>query len=258
MEIICQNCDFALQPDFQHCPKCGQKSGLHRLSLHDVFHEAIHYLTHADKGLFQLIRDLAVKNGKVAREFVNGKRKKYYPPLTFFFLVIAINLFVSTRTDSHVNVNVEKKYSEINEITDPVKKAKWIHIYERREKGIHWINTNVNNISMVSLPMVALIFWLFYRRRRYNYVEHLVGGMYMFGFCTLFTAAISTLAYLIGANENIGYATCLLFQLGYYAIFYRNFMEGKKLRAFCAALVAMLLLFVISGLLMWVYMFYAE
>ena len=258
MEIICQNCALALQPDFQHCPKCGQKANLHRLSLHDIFHEALHYLTHADKGLFQLIRDLAIKNGLVAREFVNGKRKKYYPQLTFFFLVIAINLFVSTHTDTHVNVNIEEKYPEVTTIADPAQKAKWIHIYERREQGVHWINNNVNNIAMVSLPMVSLIFWLFYWRRHYNYVEHLVGGMYMFGFCTLFTAMISALAYFSGANENIGYAACLLFQLGYYTIFYSNFMAGRKLRAFFAALVAMLLLFVISGLLMWVYMFYAK
>jgi hypothetical protein len=105
---------------------------------------------------------------------------------------------------------------------------------------------------------VSLIFWLFYRRRHYNYVEHLVGGMYMFGFSTLFTVLVSALAYFLNANENIGYAACLLFQLGYYTVFYRNFMAGGKFRAFFAALVAMLLLFVISGTLMWIYMFYGK
>jgi hypothetical protein len=82
--------------------------------------------------------------------------------------------------------------------------------------------------------------------------------MYMFGFSTLFTVLVSAHAYFLNANENIGYAACLLFQLGYYTVFYRNFMAGGKFRAFFAALVAMLLLFVISGTLMWIYMFYGK
>ncbi len=255
MEVNCLNCERVLELDYSHCPKCGQRTRLHRLSLHDVVHEAIHYFTHADKGLFQLIRDLSIKSGTVAREFVMGKRKKYYPPLTFFLLVIAINVFVSTKTDDHVNVNIEQKYPHVTAITDPVKKAKWIDVYERREKGVHFINTNINTIAMVSLPIIACIFWLFYRRRQFNYVEHLVAGMYMFGFYTLLVATISVLGYLLNINENIVYGLCLFVQLIYYTIFYSRFMGGTKIRAFFATLVAMLLLFTISGLLMWAFMF---
>lgn len=255
MEANCKNCELVLQPDYAHCPKCGQKTALHRLSLHDVIHEALHYLTHADKGLFQLIRDLAVKNGKVAREFVEGKRKKYYPPLTFFFLVIAINLFVSTKTDTHVNVNIEQKYPEVTKLADPVEKAKWVEVYTRRENGVHFINTNANAISMLSLPVVALIFFLFYWRRRYNYVEHLVSGMYMYGFSILFTSLFSVIAYFAHIEENIDYGICLLFQLGYHTVFYRNFMQGNYFRSFFAALTCLMLLFVTSGLIMWMYMF---
>jgi len=255
METNCKNCDLVLQSDYLHCPKCGQTTHLHRLDLHELFHEALHYFTHADKGLFQLIRDLAIKKGKVAKEFVEGKRKKYYPPLTFFFLVIAINVFVSTKTDDHVNVNIEKKYPEVNTITNPAERAKWIDIYARREQGVHFINTNVNTIAMISLPIISFIFWLFYRRRGYNYVEHLVAGMYMFGFYTLCTIVIQTLAYFRHIDENIGYAISLLLQVGYYTIFYKGFMEGKYFRAFFAALLSIVLLFVISGMLMYVYMF---
>ncbi len=49
--------------------------------------------THADKGLFQLLRDLVIKNGQVAREYVDGKRKKYFSPLNFFLLVAAVFVF---------------------------------------------------------------------------------------------------------------------------------------------------------------------
>jgi hypothetical protein len=60
------------------------KTDLHRISMHEVVHDGVHYFTHADKGLPQLVRDLVLKGGVVAREFVNGKRKKYFSPLNFF------------------------------------------------------------------------------------------------------------------------------------------------------------------------------
>lgn len=255
MEALCKNCDNHTADEFVYCPSCGQKTNLHRLSLHDIIHEAIHYFTHADKGLLQLIRDLALKKGKVAREFVEGKRKKFFPPLTFFFLVIAINLFVSTKTDGHVNVNIEEKYPEVKTISNPVKKAEWIAVYTRREQGVHFINTNINTIAMVSLPFIAFIFWLFYRRIRYNYVEHLVAGMYMFGFYTLLTVVISAFGYLFSINENIIYSICLPLQVIYYTLFYSSFIEGRCWRAFLASFLAIVLLFIISGMLMWVYMF---
>lgn len=136
MDTHCKNCDGENQSHFAYCPGCGQKTTLHRLSMHDLLHEAIHYFTHADKGLLQLIRDLALKKGLVAREFVAGKRKKFFPPLTFFLLVIAVNLFVSTHTDDHVNVDILKQYPQVNAISDPAEKARWIEIYTRREEGV--------------------------------------------------------------------------------------------------------------------------
>jgi len=255
MDANCKNCELTLQSDYFHCPKCGQKTNLHRLGFHELFHETVHYFTHADKGLLQLIRDLAVKNGKVASEFLNGKRKKYYPPLTFFFLVIAINLFVSTKTNDHVNVNIEEKYPEVTQITDPVQREKWTHVYEKREQGVSFINNNINTISMVSLPIISFVFFLFYFRRSYNYFEHLVAGMYMFGFYTLLVILISALGYLMHVNENIVYGICLSLQLIYYTIYYGNFIPGTRVRAFLAALLSISLLFVISGVLMWFYMF---
>lgn len=256
MELICKNCETENPHHYSYCPRCGQKTTLHRLSLHDIVHEAFHYFTHADKGLLQLIRDLAIKKGKVAREFVEGKRKKFYPPLTFFFLVIAINVFVSTKTDNHVNVNVEQQYQEeLKKITDPVKKERWIEIYKRREQGVHFINTNVNTIAMVSLPIIAFIFWLFFRRSGYNYIEHLVAGMYMFGFFTLVSIVVLPVSYFLKLPENPVYAVCLFLQLVYYTLFYGSFIGGRYVRAFFTSLFAILFLFFISGFLMWIYMF---
>src|ERR1700730_19439583 len=74
----CLNCGTMLTADDNFCPVCGQKTDTHRISFSHIFHEFFHTLTHADKGVLALLRDLAVKPGMVAAEYIAGKRKKYF------------------------------------------------------------------------------------------------------------------------------------------------------------------------------------
>jgi hypothetical protein len=92
----CKNCDATLEGAF--CGSCGQKSDVHAISLSYVSHEAVHALTHTDKGFIFLIKDLVLKPGIVAREYINGKRKKYFNPVSFFVITSALHAYVVTKT----------------------------------------------------------------------------------------------------------------------------------------------------------------
>ena len=74
----CLNCNHPLTEGQHFCANCGQKAALKRLNLHDIWHDVVHYFTHADKGIFQLLKQLVTKTGIVAKEYVEGKRKKYF------------------------------------------------------------------------------------------------------------------------------------------------------------------------------------
>lgn len=92
----CLNCGSAFTPDAKYCAACGQKAATHRMHFHDIWHDLIHYFTHADKGIFHLLKDLATKPGLVAREFVEGKRQKYFRPLNFFLIVAGLVVFMTS------------------------------------------------------------------------------------------------------------------------------------------------------------------
>lgn len=260
MEITCKNCAVELQPHYDFCPKCSQKAKLHRLSLHEVAHEGIHYFTHADKGVFQLIRDLAKKGGVVAREYVEGKRKKYFPPLNFFLLVTAVYVFVMSFSDhSTGKVDMLKKYPELAAIQDKQQQEKIVALYQKRDEGIALINKHSNLLSMISLPITAFIFWLLYRKGRYNYTEHLVACMYMYGFSTLgFVVLITLLNFLFKININYIFVGYFVLQLVYFSMFYYSFLgeytRRKALKAFGATLISLVSLFVVSGVVMWLFM----
>ena len=226
MEAICKNCQTPHSDAYKYCPECSQKTALHRLSFHDVAHEAVHYFTHADKGLFQLIRDLVTKRGLVALEYIEGKRKKYFPPLSFFLLIAAIFVFVATMGESKETMSVIEAHPELNQIVDPIKKQQAIGIYERKVKVAHFTTKYSNLLAMCSLPITALVFWLFYKRSKYNYIEHLVAGMYMLGFCILVYAGI-ILPLSFAFHFKGDPATLLFFvvQLFYFAVFYYGFLQ---------------------------------
>jgi hypothetical protein len=74
----CLNCEENLEISAKFCPQCGQKTDTHRLTIGHIVHDSVHAITHADKGIFHLLKDLAVRPGVVAREYIGGKRKKYF------------------------------------------------------------------------------------------------------------------------------------------------------------------------------------
>ncbi|MGH2664635.1 DUF3667 domain-containing protein [Flavobacterium sp.] len=239
MESICRNCETNYAKEYNYCPNCSQKSTLHRLTFHDVLHEGLHYFTHADKGLFQLIRDLAKKSGIVAREYIEGKRKKYFPPLTFFFLIAAVFVFVATVGEPKVTPDVLKAHPELNKIVSLAERQNAIHVYERGNKVQHFTNKYSNLMAMCSLPLTALIFWLFYRKARYNYIEHLVAGMYMLGFCILIYALlILPTSYLFHFGNNYAVLVFFVFQLFYFTVFYHGFLNKKSKTAYIKSLLA--------------------
>ncbi len=51
----CLNCGSNLGSGYKFCATCGQKAATHRLNFHEIGHDALHYITHADKGIFTSI-----------------------------------------------------------------------------------------------------------------------------------------------------------------------------------------------------------
>jgi len=225
----CQNCNTPLQSGFSFCPSCGQKSNLHRFSLHDISHEAIHYFTHADKGFLQLIKALFLKTGTVGREYVEGKRKKYFPALNFYLVVAAIYVLLINLYSGHVADSPSAQQPEITSISDPVKRERVRKIYARRDEAVAFMNKYSNFVAMTAIPVIALIYWLCYRKGRYNYTEHLVSGMYMVGFTNMLYVILIVPIFILLGWKSSRYSLLILFlyQVTYYSVYYYHFMNTK-------------------------------
>ncbi len=237
----CANCDHPLKPEQIYCEKCGQQVAIHRITFGHVIHEGVHYLTHADKGIFYLLKQLALRPGHVAREYIEGKRKKYMPPVSFF--LIMVGLFVLA-TNSFKTFERSANFAEAKAMLakepDVVKRERRLAKINRAEQVTRFMNKNSNLVSLlVATPFVTLIFFLFNIRRKYNYTEHLVANFYFAGFSALFfILLVAPLSHFISSSSFYFTAiSCfLLFEIIYRSIFYYQFINKKGIRYYLFAL----------------------
>lgn len=195
--------------------------------MHDVAHDAIHYFTHADKGLLHLIRSLATKTGEVAREFCDGRRKTYFSPLNFFLITIAVSFFIFSLDDGRAIVESVSRDQLFNSYSDPARRAFIERFMTRMQSAMLFLRDYYKLSYMVSLPVYTLFYWLMFRRERFNFAEHLVANLYMQGFAVLVSVPIQGLTVINPAFFAPLNFTIMLFQFLYFSVFYYKFMGLK-------------------------------
>jgi Protein of unknown function (DUF3667) len=233
----CLNCNSVLEEHQQFCSHCGQKTDTHRLSTGHIWHDLVHAFTHADKGFLHLIKHLAITPGKVAREYVNGHRKKYFNPFNFLILVVGIASLVLIST-AFIKFGTSPKVP-----SNPVSA---------------FFNKHVNLVILFNVPVLALLNILFFKKNKTNFAENLVLAAYTSGersvFFTLIIAPLWVLLHRFYYPILILYILCWL---SYYAWACTGFFEGKRsvnfIKGFLVALFTQLITISVITACIWIY-----
>lgn len=158
--MICTNCKTPFEGKF--CFNCGQKSGVGELKMHDLAHELWHSLTHTDKGILKLIKDLFTHPKRVYFGYFAGKRKTYFSPVTFFLITATILLLIGNKIydyeDYVRSVNNPNGFNEMGRYVFEMTKFK----------------------TVILLPFHVAVLWLFYHRR-FNLAKIVVFLLYFQG-----------------------------------------------------------------------------
>jgi hypothetical protein len=230
----CLNCGKTIDANANFCAYCGQKTALRRLSLGEIGHDAVHYFTHADKGIFHLLKLLVKQPGQLAREYVSGRRKTYFSPLNFFLIVAAVVLFmmsVAQKIPAKQEFRQRASYSQSkNQGTqqqtppDPKTIKRYVNL------GKFW-GTYGNLIPITAIPLITVLIWLLYLGHRYNYAEHLVANMYFGGFSVLIYALLFIIPMkILGLSSVPGLiltGVYFLFEIAYRSFAYYHFINKK-------------------------------
>jgi hypothetical protein len=192
----CKTCGAALPATAAFCQGCGELAHSHRLDIKHVLHESVHAFLHADKGIFLLIRELALRPGKSALAYVEGSRRKYLNPVTFLLITGGFSFFLRYKLGFKGVAASKKVIFYMGE---------FIHQYS-------------TPIVILTIPLLSLYSWLFFRSTGKNYAENMVMNMYMMGEYHLLTIILLILPsyFLPGLNTALSILSILALLVYFY------------------------------------------
>lgn len=88
----CQNCGHTVEKIY--CPHCGQKNTETRQSFWHLFTHFIEDLTHYDSAFWKSIKYLLFRPAKLTREYLDGRRMAYVPPVKLYIFISFITFFL--------------------------------------------------------------------------------------------------------------------------------------------------------------------
>jgi hypothetical protein len=101
----CKNCNNHLDIKDKFCSDCGQKN-ISKLSLKYVFGEFFQTVFNLDSKVFKSLKFLIFKPGVLSKEYIEGKRVSYLPPIRIYIALSFIYFFlisVISFDDSNLN-----------------------------------------------------------------------------------------------------------------------------------------------------------
>jgi len=183
-EENCLNCGVKLSPGQKFCYNCGQKLNLGKITIKQLFLDFLRIASHAEQGLINLARGLAVDPGKVAIEYVEGKRKKYFNPFTFLAVCITIMVLLNGWMKPYSGLPVPDPNVEAF-MPDQHTRELYILTVHRMANMQRIGNHNLNLFTVLVAPYFAFSLWLFFKRRGRTVAEITVAYILFTGFGNL-------------------------------------------------------------------------
>lgn len=99
----CPNCGTPLAGAW--CHACGQKGEEYHRSIWRLIPEAFEGLTNFDSRFWNTVPRLAIKPGRLTREYLEGRRASQIPPFRLFLVVLVLVFFAGGLTANRNNTN---------------------------------------------------------------------------------------------------------------------------------------------------------
>jgi hypothetical protein len=154
--MSCLNCGKAIS--LNYCAHCGQKTGVGKFTVHGLMHDIPHAIFHLDRGLIPTMKALLIKPQQVINEYLDGKRMKYFNPLTMLALIAgAYALIYSFEA---VWALVAKPWSAAFD--------------EQSKKTMLFASRWYSLLLALMVPATALGNWIMFRKANRTIAEHLI------------------------------------------------------------------------------------
>ena len=218
----CRNCGTPVINNY--CENCGQRTSVYKVSFKETIHDFIDAAFSLNAPLFITLKLLLVNPGLLLREYLEGKRKKYYKPVAFFILTTVAYLVIRSAIgfDPFTDTVVEVENTQNDQL---ITKARDFMLF------------NINKLLFIFVFTLAIFSKLFFSKR-YTLAEYLAVSFYLTGIYTLFTTLNLFLVVWVGKEiQPLG----ILLMLVYFIYAMTSFIKTNKIMIFIKSLMVFML-----------------
>ncbi|MGL4581556.1 MAG: DUF3667 domain-containing protein [Flavobacterium sp.] len=174
MDDNCKNCNQLITENF--CNNCGQKKYT-RINKGYLLEELYEVVVYTNKGFLYSVKKVITNPGKIAREFIDGKRINHYKPILLSFVLSGISALVSFQF-----IGIARPLSDLNSKNPESNKI--------MSEFLAYFTNYHSFIMLLFIPFFALLTKLTFRKWGHNYYEHLVMNAYILSFITILNTLI--------------------------------------------------------------------
>ena len=162
--MICINCANEHFENF--CPNCGEPGTVPKITFRSILNDFSSSVISMDKGFLYVVKNLFLNPRKVVIDYILGKRKNTFNPVSFLIIMVSIYLIV----DSFITIpsGGTKERSEYYSIG-----------YEAGK----FIRVNLKYFWILSIIWLSISTKMIFQR--FNFAEHLAINSFVIGQSTL-------------------------------------------------------------------------
>jgi len=214
--MICKNCGHKIEGNF--CSNCGQDSEVDKINAKYLFKEISHSILKLDKGFFYTVKELFTRPGYSIRDYLQGKRKNHYKPISFVIITATIYLLSTLITGERTFLS-DFFYGAISGLDDKE--------FTTISNTFKWGAKNYTYITLIFMPLFSFASFVSFRKAGYNYFEHLIINCYIKGVQIILYSVFCFLIHWTNNDIYILPIIALSLSIAYLIWFYMQFFDKK-------------------------------
>jgi hypothetical protein len=174
---------------------------------------------------------------------VSGVTIRYYHPLRYIFVMAGLSALIATTVDFKKILKESSAWAEKSMTPEAV---------ELQVKSLDAVLSYMSLFYLSFMPLMSIGSFLVFRKKGYNFAEHLVGNSYLFGHLALFSIFITNLYRLpmpifTVSFINIAVVTC--YSCWFYKSWFSISWPQTLVRTFLTLLMGYLFIGIMAGVI---------
>jgi hypothetical protein len=146
----------------------------------------LHGVFHLDKGILYTLKSLVLNPGYAVKGFISGKRVMHYNIFALFIIVVAVKTFIDYKIGDK---NIFSSFENVDQKSDNTINEALNHYYKF--------------FYLLSIPVLSIFTFLFSRKLKYNYTEHIVFNCFLLTGGLFFALFVSLFSFFTGIDTGM-------------------------------------------------------